>query len=402
MSVEQSVGAGFGIYIHWPYCAAKCPYCDFNSHVPRGEVNERAYANAIISELRYYAALAPDRRVDTIFFGGGTPSLMSAETVGAVLDAIAGLWPVASAAEITLEANPSSVEAARFAGYRVAGVNRASLGVQSLHDEALRFLGRLHSADQALAAVDVTLAHFERVSIDLIYARPGQSVSAWETELRSALALGVRHLSAYQLTIEPGTAFYRLHEAGKLDTPPEDTATHLFEVTQAVCAEAGLAAYEVSNHAAPGDESRHNLVYWRYGDYVGVGPGAHGRIGLGDGTRVATVALSDPAAWLRQVTREGNGIETQSTLASLEQAEEMLLMGLRLAEGVSLARLRTLTGHEIAESALAELSALDMVAVADDRVWLTPAGRLLLNQAALKLAGALQPCARDTVHAALG
>lgn len=402
MSVDPSGEAGFGIYIHWPYCAAKCPYCDFNSHVPRGAINERAYADAIIRELRHYAALAPDRRVDTIFFGGGTPSLMNPETVGAVLDAIAGLWPVAPMAEITLEANPSSVEAARFAGYRAAGVNRASLGVQSLHDEALRFLGRLHSADQALAAVDVALAHFERVSIDLIYARPGQGVSAWEAELRSALALGVRHLSAYQLTIEPGTAFFRLHEAGKLDTPPEETATDLFEATQAVCAEAGLAAYEISNHAAPGDESRHNLVYWRYGDYIGVGPGAHGRLGFADGTRLATVALSDPAAWLGEVTREGDGIETQSKLTPLEQAEEMLLMGLRLAEGVSVARLCALTGHEIAETALAELRALDMVAVADDRLWLTPAGRLLLNQVALKLAGALRPYARADTRAPVG
>jgi len=391
MSMDQPFDAGFGIYVHWPYCAAKCPYCDFNSHVPRGAVDERRYAEAIIRELRHAAALTPGRRVYTIFFGGGTPSLMQPETVAAVIEAIAALWPLAPDVEITLEANPSSVEAARFAGYRAAGVNRVSLGVQSLRDEALRFLGRLHSADQARAAVDVAHAHFERVSIDLIYARPGQTVTAWREELREALGSGVRHLSAYQLTIEPGTAFYRLHEAGKLDTPPDDTATALFDATRDICDDFGLAAYEISNHAVPGDESRHNLIYWRYGDYVGVGPGAHGRLGRSDGTRVATETLRNPAAWLGQIERDGHGIDAQTMLAPLEQAEEMLLMGLRLAEGVSLPRLRALTGHDVAPAALDDLRALGLIAVAEDRVRVAEGGRLLLNQIAVELASALCP-----------
>jgi oxygen-independent coproporphyrinogen-3 oxidase len=389
--MDQPFDAGFGIYVHWPYCAAKCPYCDFNSHVPRGAVDEQRYAEAIIRELTHNAVLTPGRRVDTIFFGGGTPSLMQPDTVGAVIEAIGALWPVAPDVEITLEANPSSVEAARFEGYRAAGVNRVSLGVQSLRDEALQFLGRLHSAEQARAAVAVAHDNFERVSIDLIYARPGQSVAAWREELSEGLALGVRHLSAYQLTIEPGTAFYRLHEAGKLDTPPDDTATLLFEATREICAAAGLAAYEVSNHAAPGDESRHNLIYWRYGDYVGVGPGAHGRLRLSDGTRVATETLRDPAAWLAQVERDGHGIKARTTLAPLEQAEEMLLMGLRLGEGVWLPRLRAVTGHAIAPVAIEELRALGLIATADERIRVTDEGRLLLNQIALKLADALNP-----------
>jgi len=390
MSMDHS-DAGFGIYVHWPYCAAKCPYCDFNSHVPRGAVDERRYAEAIIRELKHNAALTSNRRVDTVFFGGGTPSLMQPETVGSVIEAIAALWQVAPDAEITLEANPSSVEAARFAGYRAAGVNRVSLGVQSLRNESLRFLGRLHSAEQARASVEIAHDHFKRVSIDLIYARPDQTVTVWRDELREALDLGVRHLSAYQLTIEPGTAFYRLHEAGKLDTPPDETATALFEATQEICAQTGLAAYEVSNHAVPGEESRHNLIYWRYGDYVGVGPGAHGRIGLADGSRVATETLHDPAAWLGQVEHAGEGVAARTTLAPLEQAEEMLLMGLRLTEGVSLARLRMLTGYDLAPSALQDLRALGLIATAHYRVRVTGEGRLLLNEVALKLADALDP-----------
>jgi len=397
MSAQNGSATGFGIYVHWPYCAAKCPYCDFNSHVPRGAINERRYAGAIIRELRHYAALTSGRQVDTVFFGGGTPSLMQPETVGAVIEAIARLWPVAPDAEITLEANPSSVEAARFTGYRAAGVNRASLGVQSLRDEALRFLGRLHTAEQARAAVAVAQDHFERVSIDLIYARPGQTVEAWRAELREALALGVGHLSAYQLTIEPGTAFHRLHAAGKLATPPEDIATDLFAATEEICAAAGLDAYEVSNHAAPGDESRHNLIYWRYGDYLGVGPGAHGRLRLADGTRIGTSTLKDPAAWLSCVEKAGHGQEVQDVLGSHEQAEEMLLMGLRLSEGLSLERLRAVTGHDVTTEVLADLQSLGLITCGDDRLWLTGEGRLLLNQVALKMAGGLAPLAREPV-----
>ncbi len=381
--------AGFGIYVHWPYCAAKCPYCDFNSHVPRGAVDERRYSGAIIRELEHHAALTPGRRVDSIFFGGGTPSLMAAETVDAVIDAIARLWPVSGYAEITLEANPSSVEAARFAGYRVAGVNRVSLGVQSLDDDALRFLGRLHTADQARDAVAVALEHFPRVSIDLIYARPGQSVEAWQDELRAALDLGVRHLSAYQLTIEPGTAFFRLHEAGKLATPPDEDAVALLETTRAVCADAGLPAYEVSNHAAPGEESRHNLIYWRYGDYAGVGPGAHGRLTLSDGARLAAETVRDPARWLAQVEQHGNGVAATTRLSMQEQAEELLLMGLRLEEGISLRRLREF-GFALPLETLGELQALDMISLEQGHgLRVTHAGLALLNHIAERLAAAL-------------
>ncbi|MFP4538673.1 MAG: radical SAM family heme chaperone HemW, partial [Dichotomicrobium sp.] len=382
--------------------AAKCPYCDFNSHVPRSAVDEARFARALIRELGHYASRTPGRRVDTVFFGGGTPSLMSAQTVAAVLDAIAGLWTLSSRAEISLEANPSSVEAARFAGYRAAGVNRVSLGVQSLHDDALGFLGRLHSAEQARAALEVALAHFQRVSIDLIYARPAQSVDGWRQELREALDLGVRHLSAYQLTIEPGTAFHRLHTSGKLAVPDADKAADLYAATCEICDAAGLRAYEVSNYAVPGEESRHNLIYWRYGDYAGVGPGAHGRLSRANGERVATEALRDPAAWLAQVERVGYGVEAETALSLLEQAEEILLMGLRLAEGVPLARLRRLSGHDIAIAAVEELRGLGLVTLADDRLRVTDDGRLLLNQVALRLADALVPASLQAAAEAAG
>lgn len=389
MSVSPPASPAFGIYIHWPYCAAKCPYCDFNSHVPRATVDERRFADAIIRELRHYAELTPARRVDTIFFGGGTPSLMRPETVGAVIEAVAALWALAPNAEITLEANPSSVEAGRFAGYRTAGVNRVSLGVQSLRDEALSFLGRLHSAAQARAAVDVANSHFSRVSIDLIYARPGQTVAAWRDELQEALSLGMRHLSAYQLTIEPGTAFYRLQEAGKSMTPTEETATALFEATQACCDAAGLPAYEISNHAVANEQSQHNLIYWRSADYIGVGPGAHGRLRLSHGARAATETWHDPAAWLTHVENGGHGRQSWTIETPLEQAEELLLMGLRLTEGVSLAQLRAFTGHSIRAVALQELAEDGLIAIDGAWVRVTAAGRLLLNQIALKLADAL-------------
>jgi oxygen-independent coproporphyrinogen-3 oxidase len=275
----------FGIYIHWPYCAAKCPYCDFNSHVRR-EVSEERYLASVLREMAWYAGLAPGRMVSSIFFGGGTPSLMQPATAGRVLDAIGGHWAVAPDVEITLEANPSSVEADRFAGFRAAGVNRVSLGVQSLHDEQLQFLGRLHNAAEARAAIDIANANFERVSFDLIYARPGQALDDWRNELTEALKLAAGHLSLYQLTIEPGTAFHRLHAAGKLHVPQDDDAASLYELTQEICETAGLPAYEISNHARPGEEARHNLLYWRYGEYAGIGPGAHGRIAAREGHRL--------------------------------------------------------------------------------------------------------------------
>jgi putative oxygen-independent coproporphyrinogen III oxidase len=369
----------FGIYIHWPYCAAKCPYCDFNSHVKR-EVSEERYLAAVLRELSFYAGLTPGRRVSSIFFGGGTPSLMHPATTEKVLAAIAGRWPVEPDAEITLEANPSSVEAGRFADFRRAGVNRVSLGVQSLHDDQLQFLGRLHNAAEARAAIEIANAHFDRVSFDLIYARPGQTPAEWRTELSDALQMAAGHLSLYQLTIEPGTAFFRLEQTGKLRIPEGDAAAGLYELTQEICEVAGLPAYEISNHARAGEEARHNLLYWRYGDYAGVGPGAHGRIGTG-AERLALSAERDPARWATQVERDGKGLASRETLTRLEQAEEMLLMGLRLAEGVSLARLAGRTGYAPSPDAL-NLLRQDGLLASDapaDIIRATPQGRLVLN-----------------------
>lgn len=383
---------GFGVYIHWPYCAAKCPYCDFNSYAVPGEIDQPRFQAAISRELVHFAERTQGREVTSIFFGGGTPSLMEPQTVGAILDQIAALWPVAPDAEITLEANPSSVEAGRFAGYRAAGVGRVSLGVQSLRDGDLRFLGRLHSADEARVALTIARQHFERVSVDLIYARPEQTVAAWREELTEALALGTRHLSAYQLTIEPGTAFFRLHQAGKLVTPVDEIAADLFDVTQELCEQAGLYAYEVSNHAIPGEESRHNLTYWRYGEYVGVGPGAHGRIRHGRDGRIATSTIRDPAAWLAAVDKEGVGLAETLEITPAEQAEEMLLMGLRLREGVSLARMRALTGQSVDEAAIRELEDMGLMELRDGSVLrATPDGRFVLNHIVLQLAKALGP-----------
>ncbi len=381
----------FGIYIHWPYCAAKCPYCDFNSHVRR-DVSEARYLAAVLRELGLYSNLAPGRTVSSIFFGGGTPSLMHPATAAEILDAIAEHWPVAPDAEITLEANPSSVEAARFADFRRAGINRVSLGVQSLSDDQLRFLGRLHNAAEALAAIDIANEHFDRVSFDLIYARPEQTCTEWRAELSQALTLAAGHLSLYQLTIEPGTAFHRLHEAGKLDAPPDDDAARLYELTQELCEAAGLPAYEVSNHARPGEEARHNLLYWRYGDYAGIGPGAHGRIGTAQG-RLALSAERDPAKWAIQVERDGHGLATREPLSKLEEAEEMLLMGLRLSEGVSPQALEQRTGFAIPREVRQLLMLEDLLEGdgTDGRIKVSPRGRLVLNSLIEHLAANLCP-----------
>jgi oxygen-independent coproporphyrinogen-3 oxidase len=379
----------FGIYIHWPYCAAKCPYCDFNSHVKR-ELTEGAYLAAILRELRFYAELTPGRRVSSIFFGGGTPSLMLPSTVDTILDAIAAQWPVEPDAEITLEANPSSVEAERFADIRAAGVNRVSLGVQSFDDGQLRFLGRLHDAAEAREAIAIANRHFARVSFDLIYARPGQTPAEWRAELRDALALAAGHLSLYQLTIEPGTAFHRLHSAGKLHVPGSDEAAALYELTQDICGAAGLPAYEISNHARPGEEARHNLLYWRYGEYAGIGPGAHGRIDTAAG-RLALSAEHDPARWAAQVTREGHGLVQRETLTKLEEAEEILLMGLRLGEGLPLERVTRRTGYEIPADAVRFLCDAGLLTADENagRIAATPQGRLVLNSLIEDLAGHL-------------
>jgi oxygen-independent coproporphyrinogen-3 oxidase len=336
----------FGIYVHWPFCLSKCPYCDFNSHVRHAAIDEGRFVRAFTAEIAATAARARGRTVSTIFFGGGTPSLMQPATVGAILDAIARHWQVASDVEATLEANPTSVEATRFRSFRAAGINRVSLGVQALDDVALKELGRLHSAREALDAIAVARSTFDRYSFDLIYARPGQASDAWAAELERAIALAGDHLSLYQLTVEPGTPFAALHAAGKLVVPDENAARVLYDMTQSVCAGAGLPAYEISNHARPGAECRHNLIYWRAHEYAGVGPGAHGRLDI-DGTRYATAAEKRPEAWLMRVESLGHGLVTDEALTPEQTADEFLLMGLRLAEGVDPARYTRLAGRPI-------------------------------------------------------
>jgi len=338
--------APFAVYVHWPFCLSKCPYCDFNSHVRHGGVDEARFVRAIESELKATAARVGGRTVSTIFFGGGTPSLMQPASVAAILDAIARHWSVAPDVEVTLEANPTSVEATRFRGYRAAGVNRVSLGVQALDDTSLKELGRLHTAQEALDAVAVGRANFERYSFDLIYARPRQTLAAWQAELKRAIAEAAEHLSLYQLTIEQGTPFFGLHKAGKLVVPDDDTARDLYDLTQATCAAAGLPAYEVSNHARPGAECRHNLVYWRGHEYAGVGPGAHGRLNI-DGRRVATETEKRPESWLMRVEASGTGLIVDDKLTSGETADEFLLMGLRLAEGIEPERYTAISGRAL-------------------------------------------------------
>ena len=374
----------FGIYVHWPFCARKCPYCDFNSHV-RSRIDESEWARLVISELQAVARLDPHHSsVGSIFFGGGTPSLMSEGAVGSVLTAIDRLWPLTSNVEITLEANPNSVEQKRFAGYRSAGVNRLSIGVQSFDDTALLQLGRLHGAAEARSSVELALGVFSRVSFDLIYARPEQSLTAWDAELSDALSLGTEHLSLYQLTIENGTAFATLHRQGRLSLPNEELAADLYSLTQEKCSAAGLGGYEISNHARPGRESRHNLLYWRYGDYAGVGPGAHGRLTFGR-QRVATECERLPERWAARVNSEGQGFSV-TELSDREAAREHLLMSLRLAEGVSLTALAARWGVAPAPERIAHLEQLDLIWKREGRIATTPAGRLVLNRVTSQLA----------------
>jgi oxygen-independent coproporphyrinogen-3 oxidase len=323
---------GFGLYVHWPFCRSKCPYCDFNSHV-RAAVDHGRWRRALLRELDHYATQTLGRRLTSIFFGGGTPSLMEPDTVAAVIDAAHKAWPSDADIEITLEANPTSVEAEKFAAFRVAGVNRVSLGVQSLREADLKFLGRQHSADEARKAIDLARRYFDRFSFDLIYARPGQSVEAWRAELREALQLAANHLSVYQLTIEPETAFASAVRRGDFAVPDEESAAALYEATQESLAEAGLPAYEISNHARPGEECRHNLTYWRYGDYVGIGPGAHGRLTL-EGVKYATRQHRAPEAWLDAVEQKGHATRQRDEVEREARREELLMMGLRLAEGI--------------------------------------------------------------------
>jgi putative oxygen-independent coproporphyrinogen III oxidase len=349
----------FAVYVHWPFCAQKCPYCDFNSHVRHKGWDEDRFLAAYLRELEDAKTRTGPRAVHSVFFGGGTPSLMRPATTAAILDKIADLWSVEADAEITLEANPGSVEAARFQGYRAAGVNRVSIGVQSLNEHELRKLGRIHSVEEAKAALDVARATFDRYSFDLIYARPDQTPSAWRAELAEALDLAGDHLSLYQLTIEPDTPYAALQAAGKLIVPDPDLAAALYEITQEMTEARGLAAYEISNHAAPGRESRHNLVYWRYGEYAGVGPGAHGRIVERDG-RKATAAEKHPETWAGRVETEGHGLIEFTPLCPAEQADEILLMGLRLKEGVDLSRLAALGGAP-SDAAIAHLAGLGLI-----------------------------------------
>ena len=370
---------GFGIYVHWPFCAAKCPYCDFNSHVRHRSVDQAAYARAMAREIEWTAERSRGERVTSVFFGGGTPSLMEADTVAHVLDAIRGSWDVDPAAEITLEANPTSVEAERFRAYRTTGVNRVSLGVQSLDDRQLKFLGRLHSADEARRAIALARDTFERMSFDLIYARPGQTVAMWERELEEAIALAADHLSLYQLTVEPGTPFHGLAERGRLVVPDPDRAADLYEATQAIAGARGMPAYEVSNHARPGDESRHNLIYWRYGLYAGIGPGAHGRL-QSDGVRLATRTHARPETWLAAVERDGHGMAETQSLSSAEAGDEMLVMGLRLREGIDPARYERLSGRPLDPAKLAELAGDGLIEhLSGGHVRASPRGFLVLN-----------------------
>jgi putative oxygen-independent coproporphyrinogen III oxidase len=381
--------AGFGVYVHWPFCASKCPYCDFNSHV-RGGVDQARYLAAFLRELRHVRDLVGVRTVTSIFFGGGTPSLMQPATVGGILDGIGGLWAIEADAEITFEANPSSVEAERFHGYWAAGVNRASLGVQSLHDEELKRLGRLHTVEEAKAAITVAANTFDRYSFDLIYARPDQQLEAWRAELAEALSLAGGHLSLYQLTIEPGTPFGALHAAGKLQVPDSEHADALYQLTQEMTAASGLPAYEISNHARSGEESRHNMLYWRYGEYAGVGPGAHGRI-LCNGARRATATERSPERWLRLVEERGHGFVEQVALSRQQQADEALLMGLRLDEGLDLKRLQHVGSVIPRETTINELVDYGLIERLDaNRIKATARGRFILNELVLRLAASFR------------
>ncbi|MHC9235599.1 radical SAM family heme chaperone HemW [Pseudooceanicola sp. 502str34] len=374
---EDWQNGGFGLYLHWPFCEAKCPYCDFNSHVVR-HIDQRRWLDAYLSELDRTAALTPNRILRSVFFGGGTPSLMEPEIVAAILERIRRLWPQTNDIEVTLEANPGSVEAGRFRAYAQGGVNRVSLGVQALNDDDLRRLGRIHDVAQARAAFDIARDAFDRVSFDLIYARQNQTTAQWRAELSEALSMAVDHLSLYQLTIEQGTAFGDRYNRGKLrGLPDEDSGAEMYEITQELTEAAGMPAYEVSNHARAGAESRHNLIYWNYGDYIGIGPGAHGRLTL-DGTRYATETVLAPGKWL-ELVESGQPAGPVRALEPLDQAEEFLMMGLRLTEGIDPERYHVLAGTPLPEAKTQYLSDIGMIRRDGPRLKTTKEGRLVLN-----------------------
>ncbi|WP_407493879.1 radical SAM family heme chaperone HemW [Pseudooceanicola sp. MF1-13] len=380
---EDWEAGGFGIYIHWPFCQAKCPYCDFNSHVAK-VVDHTRWRDAYLSELDRHAAETPGRVVRSVFFGGGTPSLMDPDTVDAILSRIRQLWPQANDPEITLEANPGSVESARFRAFFDAGVSRVSMGIQALNDRDLQRLGRIHTAKEAMQAFDIARSTFDRVSFDLIYARQDQTPEAWRTELKQALNMAIDHLSLYQLTIEDGTAFGDRYRIGKLrGLPDDDAAADMYDITQDETAKAGFNTYEVSNHARPGAESRHNILYWRYGDYVGIGPGAHGRLTL-NGIRTATEAIRMPNAWL-DAAEAGSGDKLRTSLSRDDQATEFLLMGLRLTDGIDMDRFANLAGHPISNQPLQELIDLGMVQTNGVNLRATDQGRLVLNAVIARL-----------------
>lgn len=380
--MEDWQHAGFGVYIHWPFCLHKCPYCDFNSHVA-ARIDEDRWRQALVSEIGRTAALVPGRRVDTVFFGGGTPSLMSASTVSAIIMAISDNWPLAADAEITLEANPTSVEASRFRDYRAAGINRVSMGLQALNDPDLRKLGRVHTALEAMQAFEVAKKIFSRTSLDLIYARQDQTIGSWQQELTQALELATDHLSLYQLTIEDNTVFGARAARGQLrGLPDQNLSADMFLLTRDMCEAAGMPAYEVSNHARPGAQSRHNLIYWRYGDYAGIGPGAHGRLTVG-GAKLATSTPLDPKTWL-MAAESGHDRMPVEHLSPQDQAAEYLLMSLRLDEGSDLARFRRL-GGSVSQTGLSDLEQEGFLDVSGDRVRATRSGVPVLNAVIARL-----------------
>jgi oxygen-independent coproporphyrinogen-3 oxidase len=376
--------AGFGLYIHWPFCQSKCPYCDFNSHVAE-RIDQKRWLQAYLAEIDRLGRDTSGHRLRSVFFGGGTPSLMDPDTVFAILDRVRTTWAVANDWEVTLEANPGSVEAGKFRAFRAAGVNRLSMGVQALNDADLKRLGRLHTAADAIAAFDIARACFDRVSFDLIYARQDQTPEDWTQELTRALDMAIDHLSLYQLTIEDGTAFGDRHARGGLKgLPDEDRSVTLYEITQDLCSSAGLHAYEISNHSRAGAQSEHNLIYWRGGDYAGVGPGAHGRLTLA-GQRWATEALKQPSGWLEAVDKRGTGELPRDEITSSARAQEYVLMSMRLAEGLDMARLEAISGYALTSAAIAELSALNLIVSGSGRVKATARGRMVLNSVIRRL-----------------
>ncbi len=384
--MNEIIDPAFGVYVHWPFCAAKCPYCDFNSHVRHKPVDQKLFVEAYVNEISHMASISPGRTVTSVFFGGGTPSLMEPETVTTILEAIAKYWTLSGNAEVSLEANPQSVDATRFVGYRSAGVNRVSLGVQSLDDAQLKFLGRLHNADEARAAIETAREHFPRISFDMIYARPDQRPEDWERELETAISLAADHLSLYQLTIEQGTPFYDLRDAGKIKPPGENRSAELYELTQMVTSKAGFETYEISNHAKPGAQCHHNLVYWRGQDYAGIGPGAHGRLQTNEG-RTTTATFRNPEDWWQKSMVDGHGIEEQLTLSRDEWADEFLLMGLRLAEGIDVKRFEEVSGSALDNEKISFLENIGMIERLEEaRIRVSQKGFLVLDAVVADLA----------------